>query len=35
MAKNTCEATITKSLAWLVEPLAVSSLEISFLFTLF
>ena len=33
MAKDTCEATITKRLAWLVEPLVVS--EFSFLFTLF
>jgi len=27
MAKDTCEATITKRLAWLVEPLVVSSHE--------
>jgi len=32
MAKDTYEATITKRLAWLVEPLVVSSHEFSFSF---
>ena len=32
MAKDTCEATITKRLVWLVEPLVVSSYGFSFLF---
>jgi len=32
MTKNTCEATITKRLAWLVEPLVVSSHVFSFTF---
>jgi len=35
MAKDTCEATITKRLAWLVELLVVSSHEFSYIFTLF
>jgi len=35
MAKDTCKVIITKRLAWLVEPLVVSSHEFSFLFTLF
>jgi len=36
MAKDTCEATITKRLAWLVEPLVVSShgFSLSFYFVL-
>jgi len=32
MAKDKCEAIITKRLAWLLEPLVFSSLEFSFLF---
>ena len=32
MAKDTCDATITKRLSWLVEPLVVSSHEFSFSF---
>ena len=35
MAKDTCEAAITKRLAWLVEPLVVSSHGFSLFFTLF
>ena len=35
IAKDTCEATITKRLAWLVEPLVVSSHQFSFFFTFF
>ena len=35
MAKDTCEATITKRLAWLVESLVVSSHEFSFLLLCF
>ena len=32
MVKETCEATITKRLVWLVEPLVVSSHEFSFFY---
>ena len=35
MAKDTCGVTITKRLAWLVEPLVASSHGFSFFFTLF